>query len=159
MKTLADLYETLAFFEARAGQLYGFRFADPFDFKSGGPHEPVAVGDQRIGTGDGVKRRFQLAKTYRDAGGESMRTIEKPVAGSVRIAVDGVVIDGTEFSVAATTGVVTFSAAATPAGGAVITAGFRFDTPVRFDADRLDIDLDAFQAGRIPSIPLVEIRP
>lgn len=159
MKTLADLYETLAFFEARAGQLYGFRFTDPFDFKSGGPHEAVGPGDQRIGTGDGETRSFQLRKTYRDAGGESVRTIEKPVAGSVRLSVDGVEIDGADFSVAAATGMVMFSASATPGEGAVIKAGFRFDTPVRFDTDRLDIDLDAFQAGRIPSIPLVEIRP
>jgi uncharacterized protein (TIGR02217 family) len=43
--------------------------------------------------------------------------------------------------------------------GAVVTAGFRFDVPVRFDTDRLDIDLSAFTAGEIPAIPLVEIRP
>jgi uncharacterized protein (TIGR02217 family) len=57
------------------------------------------------------------------------------------------------------TGIVTFAAHATPAAGAVIRAGFAFHVPVRFDADRIEVDLDAFAAGRIPSIPLVEIKP
>jgi uncharacterized protein (TIGR02217 family) len=51
---------------------------------------------------------------------------------------------------------VTFDAA--PAADAAITAGFRFDVPVRFDTDRLDINLTSFAAGDIPAIPLVEIR-
>jgi uncharacterized protein (TIGR02217 family) len=38
-----------------------------------------------------------------------------------------------------------------------VTAGFEFDVPVRFDADELDIDLSAFEAGAIPSVPLIEI--
>jgi uncharacterized protein (TIGR02217 family) len=30
---------------------------------------------------------------------------------------------------------------------------------VRFDTDRIEIDLEAFSAGRIPSIPLIEVIP
>ncbi|MGL5447074.1 MAG: DUF2460 domain-containing protein, partial [Rhabdaerophilum sp.] len=41
---------------------------------------------------------------------------------------------------------------------ATVTAGFAFDVPVRFDTDFLEIDLSAFEAGAIPSIPLIEIR-
>ncbi len=44
-----------------------------------------------------------------------------------------------------------------PAAGAAVTAGFLFDVPVRFDTDHLSIDLSAFRAGEIPSIPLIEI--
>jgi uncharacterized protein (TIGR02217 family) len=40
-----------------------------------------------------------------------------------------------------------------------VRAGFEFDVPVRFDIDRIDVSLSAFEAGRIPSIPLVEILP
>ena len=40
-----------------------------------------------------------------------------------------------------------------------MTAGFAFDVPVRFDTDTLVVDLQAFAAGQIPSIPLVEIQP
>jgi uncharacterized protein (TIGR02217 family) len=31
--------------------------------------------------------------------------------------------------------------------------------PVRFDLDRIDINLQHFDAGRIPTIPLTEILP
>ena len=80
------------------------------------------------------------------------RTIAKPVAGTVRVAVDGV---ETAVTTDTTTGLVSFAAA--PAAGAVLTAGFEFDTPVRFDTDQLAINLASFNAGEIPSIPIVEI--
>jgi len=159
LRSVADLYDLLAFFEARSGQLYGFRFPDPVDGKSCGPGEAVSAADQRIGTGDGETRHFQLKKTYQDAGGESVRVIAKPVAGSVRVQVGGVAVDPGDFAVDATTGLVTFAAAATPGNGAIVRAGFAFDVPVRFDIDRIEIGLEAFEAGRIPSIPLIEIAP
>ena len=74
----------------------------------------------------------------------------------MRVAVDGVEI-AEGVSVDAATGAVTFAAA--PAAGALVTAGFEFDVPVRFDLDRLSVNLAAFEAGEIPSIPLIEIRP
>jgi uncharacterized protein (TIGR02217 family) len=64
-------------------------------------------------------------------------------------------VETADFSLDTTTGLVTFVDA--PASGARITAGFRFDTPVRFDTDYLEIDLAAFEAGDIPKIPLVEV--
>ena len=76
IRSVADLYEVLAFFEARRGELYGFRFRDPVDFKSCPPGETPAATDQRIGTGDGVTAGFQLWKTYADAGGSFVRRIE-----------------------------------------------------------------------------------
>jgi uncharacterized protein (TIGR02217 family) len=50
---------------------------------------------------------------------------------------------------------VTFDAA--PADGAVLTAGFEFDVPVRFDADRLEVALIGHDAVRVTRAPLVEI--
>ncbi|MEN9874386.1 MAG: hypothetical protein RL186_1283, partial [Pseudomonadota bacterium] len=44
-----------------------------------------------------------------------------------------------------------------PAAGVEVRAGFVFDTPVRFEADRLDLALDAFDAGRVVSLGLVEV--
>lgn len=81
IRSVADLYEVLAFFEARRGELYGFRFRDPVDFKSCPPGETPALTDQRIGTGDGVTAGFQLLKTYADAGGSFTRRIDKPAEG------------------------------------------------------------------------------
>jgi uncharacterized protein (TIGR02217 family) len=159
VRSIADLYAVLEFFEARGGQLYGFRFRDPVDFKSAGPLQAVGDGDQRIGTGDGATARFQLTKTYADTGGEWTRTIAKPVVGTVKLSVNGVTSSAASFSVDHATGVVTFAAGSIPAAGAAVRAGFEFDVPVRFDIDRIDVSLSAFEAGRIPSIPVVEILP
>jgi uncharacterized protein (TIGR02217 family) len=78
------------------------------------------------------------------------------VAGSVRVAVGGAELDPGAFVVDSTTGLVTLAVA--PAPGLAVTAGFLFDVPVRFDTDRIEVNLAAFEAGAIPSIPVVEIR-
>ncbi|WP_156421379.1 DUF2460 domain-containing protein [Aureimonas sp. AU40] len=154
VKSLADLVSVLEFFEARRGRLVGFRFRDPFDAASARWGKPVTALDQPLGTGDGAARGFQLVKRYGTGADAYVRPIRKPLAGTVRAAVNGVVTDA---DIDATTGLLTF-AAAPPVGGAV-TAGFEFDVPVRFDMDHLAVNVAAFEAGDIPSIPLVEIRP
>lgn len=153
VRTLDELHALIAFFEARRGKLHGFRFRDPFDFKSCTPSAAIAPTDQAIGEGDGATAAFQLVKAY----GDYARPITKPAASSVRLAVDGEELAAESFSVDGTTGLVTLDAA--PAGGAVITAGFLFDTPVRFDIDRLDLSLDCFGAGRALAVPLIEVLP
>ncbi|MFS8121385.1 TIGR02217 family protein [Rhizobium sp. BR 250] len=159
IRSVADLYEALAFFEARRGELYGFRFRDPVDFKSCAPGETPAATDQAIGTGDGATAGFQLMKTYADAGGSFSRRIDKPVEGSVIVSVEGVKATPSDLSVDHMTGMVAFRTGRVPPAGAVIRAGFEFDVPVRFAIDRIDINVTAFEAGRIPSIPLTEILP
>lgn len=160
IKTLADLARVVAFFEERRGRLTGFRWRDRLDDRSCSPgREPTPL-DQPIGTGDGTTARFQLAKTYGSAFSPYVRPIAKPVAGSVVVAVAGAALAmGTEVTVDATTGWVTLAAARIPGPGQGVTAGFRFDVPVRFDTDELLVDLAAFEAGEIPHIPLVEIIP
>lgn len=156
VKSIADIEDVIAFFEARHGRLYGFRFRDPFDFKSCRIAESPAPDDQIIGTGDGSETAFQLVKRYASGAASYVRPVKKPVAGSARVAVDGVEqAQGADFTLDETTGVVTFSSP--PGSGLAVTAGFTFDTPVRFDTDELRINLAAFQAGDIPSIPLIEV--
>jgi len=150
IRRLGDASALLDFFEAREGQLYGFRFRDFADCFSGAA-DHVTPADQVIGTGDGESVTFQLCKTY----GAVIRPIHKPVAGSVVVAVDGVT-QGTGLSIDHTTGLVTFDAP--PPEGAEISAGFRFDVPVRFDADRIDLTLEGFDAGRVAAVALIEIR-
>ena len=104
--------------------------------------------DQVIATGNGAQTQFQLMKMY----GAYSRRILKPVAGSVLVAVNGVAIP---FSVDETNGEVTLDSAPEP--GAVVSAGFRFDCPVRFDTDRLDITLEGFGAGKALRVPLIEL--
>jgi uncharacterized protein (TIGR02217 family) len=159
IKSIADLYEVMAFFEARLGQLYGFRFRDPVDFKSCGPLQTAGPGDQRIGTGDGETDEFQLVKTYADAAAGSLRDIVKPVVGTVTLSVGGVLQSSDRYVCDHQTGRVMFFPEHVPSAGAAISAGFEFDVPVRFDTDRIDVNLSAFDAGRIPSIPITEILP
>ena len=150
-----DLAAVTAFFEARRGRLYGFRWKDWADYKSGLPSaNPTAV-DQPIGTGNGAATTFQLVKLYTSGAQSWTRTISKPVAGTVTLALNGVT-QITGWTVNTTTGLVTFVAA--PAPGVAITAGFEFDVPVRFDTDTLDVTLDFERLGSITSIPLIEVR-
>jgi uncharacterized protein (TIGR02217 family) len=154
VKTLDDLHAVIAFFEARLGRLHGFRFRDRSDFKSCAPGQTQEPADQPIAIGDDATHEFQLTKTYSSGGASYTRLIKKPVAGSVRCALDGV--ETTAFTLDSVTGKVTFSTV--PGLGVQITAGFLFDVPARFDTDNLHINLSHFQAGEVPSIPITEIR-
>jgi uncharacterized protein (TIGR02217 family) len=157
IRSLDALHSVLAFFEERAGRLYGFRFHDRVDCKSCAPSGQPAATDMALGVGDGTTKTFQLAKTYGTGIAPYRRVIAKPVGGSVRVAVGGAELPHAAFACDFTTGLVTLAAAPPP--GAAVTAGFAFDVPVRFDTDSLEIDLSAFEAGAIPTIPLVEIVP
>lgn len=154
VRTLDDLHTLIAFFEARRGKLHGFRFRDPFDYKSCAPSAAISATDQAIGAGDGVETSFALIKTYGAGASAYARPITKPVAASVRVALDGEELEA-GFSIDALTGLLTF--AEPPPEDAAISAGFLFDTPVRFDTDRLDLSIDGFAAGRAVSAPLIEI--
>jgi uncharacterized protein (TIGR02217 family) len=159
VKSIDDLYAVIAFFEERRGRLHAFRWRDSTDCKSCAPSATPAPTDQVIGSGDGQTASFQLVKAYGSEFAPWQRTIAKPVADSVRVAVDGVELTkGTAFTCDTETGVVTFNTGHIPAANAVITAGYEFDVPVRFDIDRLEISLDGFRHGSIPNIPVVEVR-
>lgn len=78
----ADFNTVLAFFRARRGRGYGFRFKDWSDFQAT---------DENIGTGNGVNADFQLKKTYEVSGpAPYVRNITRPVAGTPAIKVNGV---------------------------------------------------------------------
>ena len=144
VKSRADMAAVLAFFEERRGRFHSFLWRDGLDHAATG---------QAIGTGDGATTQFQLTKRYGADFDPYLRVISKPVAETVVVEVDGVVA---EAEVDALTGIVTLAVA--PDEGAVVTASFTFDVPVRFDTDRLDIELSSFDAAEAPSIPLIEVR-
>lgn len=150
----ADIAALIAFFRARRGAARGFRFTDPYDDRSCAPGGTPGPIDQRLGMGDGVRTQFQLSRHYGEGEEAQIRSITRPVAGTIRVAVDGVErLDGWRH---AGLGVIAFDVP--PADGALLTAGFRFDVPVRFAEDRLDINRATWAAGEAPSVPLVEIR-
>lgn len=157
IRDINDLYTVIEFFEARRGQLHGFRWKDWTDYKSGNPRSIVSSNDQVIGTGDGTTTQFQLKKIYSPGDDQWVREIKKPVPGTVRVGVNSVELTiVAQFNVDVTTGVVTFITP--PANGHVITAGFQFDVPVRFASDALSLSVDAFEAGSLPQIEIMEIR-
>ena len=156
IKSREDVLAVVAFFEERRGRFHGFLWRDGLDFSSnGGTGTPTSL-DQRIGTGDGTKIAFQLVKRYGAGFDPYDRVITKPEAESVQVAVDGVALGTAGYAVSETTGIVTLTEA--PVAGAVVTAGFTFDVPVRFDTDRLEVDLSGFDAADISNIPLIEVR-
>lgn len=154
VRSLDDIHAVIAFFEARRGRLRGFRWKDHMDYKSSLPSAAVTPLDQLLGTGNGSRLSFQLVKRYGSGAAEYVRTISKPIAGTLRVAVGGVEVTGVTLD--AGSGLV--SLAAPPPTGAAVTAGFQFDVPVRFDTDVLRINLTQIAAGDIPDIPIVEIR-
>lgn len=157
LRSLDDVETLIAFFEARQGQLFGFRWKDWADFKSCLPSRSVAPDDQVIGTGDGSTLTFSLSKSYRSGKQSYTRPVSKPVAGSVRVGIEGGELqEGVGFELDASTGTITL--ADPPYDGAEITAGFEFDVPVRFDTDRIQTSVASFRAGDIPSVPVVELR-
>lgn len=157
MRSLDDIHEVIAFFEARRGMLHAFRWKDWTDYKSCAPSQTPSPFDQAIGLGDGATTSFKLARRYASGGDEYVRPITKPAPGTVLLALDGsLLVEGGDFTVDTATGVVSLATA--PESGAVLTAGFQFHVPARFDTDRIEVNLAAFEAGEIPSAPIIEVR-
>lgn len=157
LRSLDDVDTLIAFFEARRGQLYAFRWKDWSDYKSCPPSRDIGPLDQEIGRGDGRTTVFQLRKTYISGDQSYARPVLKPVKGSVKVALAGdPKVDTVEYNVNVTTGQVTF--ASPPDIDVRLTAGFEFDVPVRFDTDRITTSMATFNAGEVPAVPVIEVR-
>lgn len=154
VRSEADLVTLIEFFRARRGAARGFRFTDPFDNQSAPVGHAISPIDQRLGTGDGASSQFALAKYYGSGADAQQRLITRPVAGTIRVAANGAELTSGWQHLGG--GVISFSTA--PANGVILTAGFRFDVPVRFAEDALEVNRATFAAGEAPSVPLVEIR-
>lgn len=157
LRSMDDVQEVMAFFEARHGQMYGFRWKDWSDYKSGKASAPINVEDQVIAQGDGVTREFQIIKNYRSGGHNYARPIKKPIADTVVVAVEQDPQElNTDYSVDGTTGIITFTHPPDP--DTRVFAGYEFDVPARFDADRILVSAASFHAGEVPDIPVIEVR-
>jgi uncharacterized protein (TIGR02217 family) len=141
------------FFYGRRGAAHSFRFKDWSDYQ---------IQDQNIGQGDGTNRVFQIIKSYEDTGPNQYdRTITKPVQGTLSgLLVGGVAkVEGTDFDIDYSTGVLTFKPTKAPADGAmIIITDLEFDVHARFDTDHLDASHDYFNIQTWESIPVVEIK-
>ena len=157
VKSLDDIEILIAFFEARRGQLHGFRWKDWSDFKSCKPSDTPDYRDQVIAQGDDSTKTFALAKNYRSGDFSYQRPIVKPVVGTVRVGLAGDELrEGVHFEVEDDTGLIHLFEP--PGLETEITAGFEFDVPVRFDTDRIQTSVASFRAGDVPNVPVVEVR-
>ena len=146
VKTLDDLHAVIAFFEARMARLYGFRLQGFLRFQI------LRAGRKRFGrrSGDRHRRRRDHAVSAREDLHLRSRELARARSKSLSIRPRAWRSRGVEqmsgFTVDTTTGIVTFTTA--PSASVAITAGFEFDTPVRFDTDQLSINLSDFAGGR-----------
>lgn len=157
LRSLDDVADLVAFFEAREGQLHGFRWKDWADYKSCAPLSDLASSDQLIFVGDEQTSVIPLIKSYQSGTHSYQRPITKPVEGTVRVAIGGDELQDTiDYTVNFATGEVSFPHP--PDLGAEVRAGFEFDVPVRFDTDAIQTSVSSFRAGDTPSVPIVEVR-
>ena len=151
-----DLAAVIAFFEARNGRLHGFRWKDWGDYKSGLPSTPVDADrpgarhrrrrDDGVPAGEALReRRAGLGPADREAGGGHRAGRARRRRGSCPAG-------------RWTRPPASSPSPPRPAPASLVTAGFEFDVPVRFDTDRLDVTWDLDRLGSIASIPLVEVR-
>jgi uncharacterized protein (TIGR02217 family) len=151
VKTQEDLNALLAFFYARNGRAYGFRFKAWEDFQV--PNDGVGAG--WLGATDGSTTNFQIVKFYEDSAASYVRTILKPVAGTVQVWCNGE--PTTDFSVDTTTGIVAVGGAIAATSGAPLWVACQFDVPVRFDNDEMKVTIEEFGEFNWGGITLVEL--
>lgn len=140
------------FFLAVIGVLYSFRFKDWQDFESDTEQSCNPA------TGTGALLTFQLQKTYTVTSPLTayVRTVTKPVSGTVRMYVNGSeVLSPGNWSVSTTTGVVTFVVA--PTNTHTVKATFEFDKICRFGEDQRDSSIDFHNVYTWDQITIVEV--
>lgn len=147
-KTKVQIKSIVDFFHSKKGKAIGFRFKDYSDFETTGSN---------IGIGDSSTTEFQLRKEYSTTEDTVYRDIKKPVNGTVKIYVAGVLqTETSDYTISYTTGLVTFVSA--PTTGQAITADFEFDIPVRFDTDQINVVAEDPDTYNWDGIDIVEIK-
>lgn len=177
IQTQEEYDVVLDFFRARRGKFHGFRVKDPSDFELF--QEPT-----NPALGDGFITQFQIVQTYEDVSeppastavrpqvrtilklrggpGDPIITFDSPgtvvrVAGVSRTVIFSGSPVGTEVLVDVNTGLLTFATAIT--NGLAVDFTGEFDTPMRFDTDRLPTTIEDFNALSVGGLPLKELNP
>ncbi len=141
IRTRAEMQAVIAHFYIVKGRGYSFRFKDWTDYQAT---------DQAMA--EVTPTVWQLVKRYNIGGYEHVRTITKPVFGTVAIKVGGSPVVPSEIDYL--TGLVTFGSVP----GSAPTASFEFDVPVRFDTDKLPVQANAWDQQIVSQINLIEVK-
>lgn len=143
-----ELDKVIRFFWARRGRLRGFLFRDWSDYQ---------MELETIGTGDGSNRTFPIVKTYDDDVLSFARPIKRPIESTLTVYVNGAAVPDSHWSLQSG-GVILFGVTHAPVAASSVAISGEFDIPVMFMTDKLDISMELWNAGSIPSIPIMEVR-
>lgn len=162
-----DLDELINFFYIVRGKAYSWRFKDWSDFEVG-YENGNEIDPQFLGLGDGATTQFQAFKRYSFGGQTFDRSITKLVDDSnLKLYQNSTLLtETTHYTVDHDRGIFTL---VTPPGGAgsggngpsgedLLEFRAQFDNHVRLDTDDLKVNMEIFNAGSWPNIPVVEIR-
>lgn len=167
-ETIADLHDHWLIC---SGPFMAFPMRDPFDFASARLRKvneapDVVSTDQVLGVADGLARDFQLKKSYTRSGFSYVRKIRLPIVNTVLVAMNALDPDTANpflpggpytWSVDRLSGLITFDPI--PQIGIVITAGFFFDVPARFEGDEsFEAIVHAYQVDGFSDLSFFETR-
>lgn len=166
-----DVDDLINFFYIVNGMADSWRMRDWSDFEIGYENgSTVGISRQFLALGDDSTTDFQIFKRYNYGGKTFDRLgLTKMVDdGLVELALDGIILSqgggGAQYTIDADRGLFKFntppaSTGGTGPGGEEL-AEFRcsFDLHVRLDTDDLMINMEMFNAGSWPNIPVLELR-
>ena len=162
--TTADLNTVMSIFYVCQGRANSFRFKDWSDFEIG-YEDGTPVDPQFLAFGDDVTLAFSAFKRYVIETFAYDRTVTKLVNGTLQVFLDGAIqTETTHYTVNYDTGIISFVTAPASTGGTgpsgeeVVTFRSEFDVHVRLNTDDLKLNMEIFNAGSWPAIPLVELR-
>lgn len=162
-----DLDTIMNMFYGVQGRADSFRFKDWADFEialeSGTELDP-----QLIGLGDDSTTVFQVFKRYTTTLASGILTYDRDVikllTGATDVFLDGV-LQVSGFTIDVNLGTVTFTVPPASTGGTgpsseeIVAVRCReYHNHVRFDTDKLDVNMEIFNVGSWPNIPIVELR-
>lgn len=156
---LVQMRRLSAFFEARAGRRFGFLYRDWLDHHTGG--DLPSAQDEVLAPADKEGRYYQLVKTYpapdnSQGEGITRRRIRTPQAETVQLMRDQTLLTlDQDYSIDPLSGIVRLTVPL--ASGQRLTAGFHFYIPVRFDTDRLEVEMVGSELARVQNLPLIEL--
>lgn len=158
-KTQLELENLIGLAHIMRGRGKIFRFKDWLEFQTTTPDGVTSETDQTIGVGDGANRTFQMTKTFfKDVDKSNIdhiRTIYRPVPGTVLVSVDDVLESAANYRVDHGQGRIIFNTA--PLVGEIIKWGGEFDIPCRFNQDSVSLNMQAFENGQ-STFDLIEVQ-
>jgi len=174
LKSKAAFEAVKAFFMARRGRAFGFRFRDWFDFTAldqpvvrlDGLGNPVVSGGDFVSTGDGAATVFQTYKKYVSTKNyfreitrprtDAQASVDFGLQQAFRVRINSVVqTETTHYTINRSTGRVTF--VSPPGAGLAVDWSGEFDVPSRFGEDGIESTFEDFDTRTTP-FEVVEIR-